>query len=90
MMSIFSDKNWEHGISRVEVQTCHESDDPTGYKAVFYLKHAHAKVMQKDSFAVGASYLKKRLENLTRAGYNAPMTDKALELLNSRLISVAA
>jgi hypothetical protein len=79
----FSAKNWEADIHAVELEA--SCDDPLGYKAVFLLSREAAKAEQRKSFIIGASFLAKRVNNLTRAGFQAPMTRKAISLVENRL-----
>lgn len=74
--------NWESNIERIDVEQCEALDDPLGYRAVFHLERDedHTK-----SFAVGASFLAQRAANLFKAGYQAPMTEKAIALIEGRL-----
>lgn len=82
-------KNWESNINQVHVEPCDRQEDPTGYKAVFFVKDKGDKScfdkFKTDSFAIGASYLVKRQENLKKAGYSAPMTHKAINMIESKM-----
>ena len=37
-----------------------------------------------DRYSIGASYLKSRLDKLRRAGFDAPMTKKAINLIDKK------
>jgi hypothetical protein len=90
---LFSRKNWENGISRVCVEACDCAEDPLGYRAVYYIEESKREDVDKTaaSFVVGASFLVKREDNLKRSGYNAPMTRRAISLIeNSTGLSLAA
>jgi len=76
----FVTKNWEQDIHNVEIEV--SGDDPLGYKAVFFLSEETPKPI---SFSVGASTLVNRAKGLALAGYKAPMTQKAIALVESRL-----
>ncbi|MBX2834695.1 MAG: hypothetical protein KTR28_06960 [Micavibrio sp.] len=78
---VFSEKNWEDDIAQVLVESCDRSVDPLGYRAVFYQHEP----MVKPAFVIGASFLKQRHENLMRTGYAAPMTERAINLIEHKL-----
>jgi hypothetical protein len=80
-----STKNWEADIKHVELEPCASDVDPLGYRAVFLLTPESANAENRKSFAIGASFLPKREQNLTKAGFDAPMTQKAIALLENRL-----
>jgi hypothetical protein len=82
---LFSRKNWENGVSRVCVEACDCAEDPLGYRAVYYVEEAKRENVDKAgaSFVVGASFLVKREHNLKRSGYNAPMTRRAISLIQN-------
>lgn len=76
-------KNWERDICAVDLEPCADGDDPSGYKAVFYLTpeaagHAARNDAQSGTFSIGASLLEQRRNQIEKAGYKAPMTKKAL------------
>jgi|GEM_PF-1581868 len=82
-------KNWESNINQVSVEPCDTQEDPTGYKAVFFVKEkingSSFDRFKTHSFAIGASYLLKRQENLQKAGYAAPMTHKAIHIIENKM-----
>ena len=77
-----SQKNWEDEISSVRVEACGCEEDPLGYRAVFVLNQEEA---HKNTFAIGASLLPQREDNLRKSGYKAPMTHKAIALIESKI-----
>ncbi len=84
--------NWEAEIKHVRVQPC--DNDPTGYRVIFYQMSGRLvdkSVSLSPSYEIGASFLKNRLQKLSRAGFDAPMTRKALDLLaqENKIRSVA-
>jgi hypothetical protein len=81
----FKSKNWEADIRKVLVEPCDETEDPLGFKAVFYMEKEVELVEKRKSFVVGASFLAQRAYNLTRAGYQAPMTQRAIEMIKETL-----
>ncbi len=92
---LFSQKNWEDNISRVCVEACDCSEDPLGYRAVYFMggQQQDDSVSDSVSFVIGASFLLKREANLRLSGYKAPMTHKAISLIESKTgldLSVAA
>ncbi|MEM7679516.1 MAG: hypothetical protein AAF182_00730 [Pseudomonadota bacterium] len=72
-------KNWEVDIGGVKVESCTEDEDPLGYRAVFFFARESARALKNKSFVIGASFLAQRAENLRQAGYEAPMTQKAID-----------
>lgn len=70
-------KNWEKSIQHVYVERCDPAEDPLGFRAVFS--------MEDNDFAVGASYLAQRWQNLKKAGFAAPMTQKAMALIEEKI-----
>ncbi len=82
---LLSSKNWENNIRSVVVEPCEQAEDKIGYKAIFYLTFEAAKETGKQSFEIGASFLAQRLYNLKKAGYTAPMTDKAITSIENKL-----
>lgn len=87
---IFSQKNWEKEISHVCVEACDCSEDPLGYRAAFFVDDAQRKALEEaaasePAFTVGASFLVQRQENLVKSGYSAPMTEKAIALIERKL-----
>lgn len=79
--SFYSRENWESDIREVSIESC--DADPLGFMAVFTLSEASAK--NGVSFKIGASTLAQRAKSLSMAGYNAPMTKKAISMLESRM-----
>jgi hypothetical protein len=78
---LFTSENWESDIRDVAIEM--SDADPSGYKAVFYLSDASPK--NPITFTVGASTLAQRARSLALAGYKAPMTKKAIALLETRI-----
>ena len=78
-------RNWEADIESVKIEACESGDDPLGYRAVFVLDEEKARMEKKKSFVIGASFLAKRQFNLLKAGYDAPMTHRAIALIESEL-----
>lgn len=77
-------RDWESDVHDVRIESCGVSEDPLGYRAVFSL----AGSSQKESeiaFRIGASSLEQRARSLAQAGYTAPMTKKAIGLVQSQL-----
>ncbi|MCB1720672.1 MAG: hypothetical protein H6860_04900 [Rhodospirillales bacterium] len=81
----FSSKNWEKNIRQVSVEPCDVHEDPLGYRAVFFLREDDERAETCEMFVVGASYLAQREYNLTKAGYVAPMTQKAIGLIEGKI-----
>ncbi|MGB4106541.1 MAG: hypothetical protein WBK55_01940 [Alphaproteobacteria bacterium] len=79
--SFYSPENWESDIREVTIESC--DADPLGFMAVFTLSEASAK--NGISFKIGASTLAQRARSLSLAGYKAPMTKKAIAMLESRM-----
>lgn len=73
-------RNWEADIHYVSIKSCDPYDDPLCYQAVF-----HAEQDGDTIFAVGASFLAQRELNLHNAGFQAPMTTKAITLIEEQL-----
>lgn len=82
-------KNWESNINQVSVEPCDPQEDPMGYKAVFFVKEEGKPRafdrFKTESFAIGASYLARRQHNLQKAGYSAPMTHRAIHLIEHKI-----
>jgi len=78
-------KSWEENVRDVMLEPCETGDDPLGYRAVFYLtpeaRFAAEESLEEKCFSVGASLLSQREQHIVRAGYKAPMTRKAIQLL---------
>jgi len=73
-------RNWEKNITDVRIEPCAYSEDPLGYKAVFITKRG-----APSHFEIGASLLELRQNNLSKAGYKAPMTERALVILSAKV-----
>ena len=84
MRSSVAVANWEEDIDDVILETCGQDEDPTGYRVVFYKDPMNVYANDEDSYSIGASYLKNRLDKLRRAGFDAPMTKKALNLIDKK------
>ncbi len=80
-----SPANWEEGILDVSIEPCDSQLDPLGFRAVFVLGEEKARLEKQKSFVIGASFLAKRELNLKKAGYQAPMTARAIALIESKL-----
>ena len=78
-------RNWESDIARVSVESCDRTEDPVGYRAVFYFARNTGQTKSGNSFAVGASFLTQREKQLVDAGFRAPMTHHAIEEIENRL-----
>ena len=78
-------RNWETNIEYVSVKACDKSEDPLGFKAVFHLEKNDESQLQAHTFEVGASFLAQRELNLKNAGFKAPMTGKAITLIEEQL-----
>ena len=84
--SPFFSKNWEEDIRQVSVEPCDLKEDPLGYVAVFFVSEGQEDFSGwKKTFSIGASYLARREHNLNRAGYEAPMTNRAINLIESKI-----
>ena len=90
-LSRYSPANWENDIEDVMLESCDKAEDPSGFRVVFYRQDAHGITEgSSEAYRMGASYLKTRLKKLSRAGFDAPMTKKAIELINQkRFVHVA-
>ena len=77
--------HWEEDIRNVRIETCPHIEDPLGYKAVFYLGIESARAEKSKFFSIGASFLAQRAHNLVKAGYQAPMTQKAIAQVETKL-----
>ena len=75
-------RNWESGIRNVAVEPCGTDEDPLGYKAVFFVDREKTGA---DTFVIGASLLAQREMNLSKVGYKAPMTQRAIGLVEAQL-----
>lgn len=66
--------NWESDVQEIAVEVC--DGDPSGYRVVFYKSDDNS-----ESYSIGASFLKKRLAKLRKAGFDAPMTKEAIKIM---------
>jgi hypothetical protein len=80
-----SHTNWEEGVLDVCIEPCDPKSDPLGFRAVFLLNEEKARLEKQKSFVIGASFLAKRELNLKKAGYQVPMTERAIALIESKL-----
>lgn len=78
-------KNWEENIRSVVVEPCDAGEDALGYKAIFFLTFEAARKTRQQSFEIGASFLAQRMHNLSKAGYIAPMTSKAIDTIETKI-----
>ncbi len=87
----YSPANWEEDIRDVVLETCDKEEDPSGYRVVFYKINTKVERDEDpDTYRMGASYLRTRLKKLSRAGFDAPMTKKAIQLIDKkRFVRVA-
>ncbi|MCB9983539.1 MAG: hypothetical protein H6861_07705 [Rhodospirillales bacterium] len=85
LKSPFSARNWEKNIRQVSVEPCDRREDPLGYRAVFFLNEDDERAERSETFSVGASYLAQREYNLVKAGYTAPMTQRAIRVIEGKL-----
>ena len=76
--------NWEEDIDEVILEACDRGEDPSGYRVVFYKDPMNIYAKDDDRYSIGASYLKSRLDKLRRAGFDAPMTKKAINLIDKK------
>ncbi len=81
----FFSKNWEEDVRQVSVEPCDPKEDPLGYIAVFFVNEGEKRSGWEKTFSIGASYLARREQNLNKAGYKAPMTNRAISLIESKL-----
>lgn len=84
MNMFFSIENWESDIRDVQIEPCAAGEDPLGYRAVFVMMNSASKASDI-SFRVGASELRQRARSLAVAGFNAPMTKKAIAMIENKL-----
>lgn len=83
--SRFRSENWEEDIDEVTLEECGMEDDPTGFRVKFHRQGMKDKFEDNfDTFYIGASFLDKRYKRIIESGYTAPMTEKALALLERR------
>lgn len=78
-------RNWEADIGGVKIESCGSEYDPLGYRAVFFFSREAERAQKNKSFVIGASFLAQRAENLRRAGYEAPMTKKAIADIEAKI-----
>ena len=76
--------NWENDVNDVVLETCEVDEDPSGYRVIYHKIPANTNKPERDRFCIGASYLKNRLETLRCAGFEAPMTKKAINMLDKK------
>lgn len=82
--------NWEEDIKDIRVEQCDKEEDPLGYRVIYFRMIDELKDDSTNSYSIGASYLKNRLRKLRKAGFIAPMTQRAIELIDKkRIIKVA-
>ncbi len=79
----YNPANWEADIRDVSVEACDAHEDPLGFRVVFY-KRVENENVDAAGYRIGASYLKNRLRKLTRAGFDAPMTKKAINIVKEK------
>lgn len=80
-----SGENWEDDIDSVSIEECRKQDDPLGYRVVFYCGCDITFRAAKKQYVIGASFLRQRFESLKRAGFDAPMTMRAIRLIEKKL-----
>ncbi len=78
-------KNWEEEIINVLIEPCDLNEDPLGFRAIFEIDAEKARLDKQKQFIIGASFLAKRVMNLQKIGYNAPMTQRAIALIESKM-----
>lgn len=81
--------NWEKDVRSVSLEPCDKREDPMGLRAVFYVGDETPLTQRVNHYRVGASYLRARLEGIRRAGYEAPMTERAIALLEANQNALA-
>lgn len=86
LQSLCQPANWESDIADVSVEACNMEEDPSGYRVIFYKNNQRRFHQDDESYSIGASYLKNRLDKLARAGFDAPMTQKAMNLIDQQRI----
>lgn len=80
--SHYGHANWEFDICDISIENCEVDEDPLGYRVVFY------RAPDAECYAIGASHLSARLKKLSRAGFDAPMTEKALNIIDRKRLRV--
>jgi hypothetical protein len=78
-------RDWETDIRAVTVEVCKKDEDPLGYRAIFFFSPDSERAQKKKTFTIGASYLAQRAANLLKAGYKAPMTQKAIKHIEEKI-----
>ena len=78
----FRQANWEQDIHDVSVEACEKHEDPMGLRVIY---HHQA---EDDAYSIGASYLNDRLKKLRRAGFDAPMTKKAINIIDQKRLKI--
>lgn len=76
--------NWEEDVNGVLIENCKEEVDPSGIRVVYCKDPLDVCVPDEKNYSIGASYLKNRLEKLRRAGFDAPMTKKAINMIDKQ------
>lgn len=84
LQSICHPANWESDIADVSVEACNMEEDPSGYRVTFYKNNPRRFHQDDESYSIGASYLENRLSKLARAGFDAPMTQKAINMIDQK------
>jgi len=82
--------NWEEDIEEVAVEVCDDEEDASGYHVVFYKRCANIGEDLTESYIIGASFLKKRLKKLRKAGFDAPMTKEAINIIKQKSLRLAS
>ena len=82
--------NWEADVQDVVVETCGEEEDPSGFRVIFYTNEVDLVHEDENSYSIGASYLQNRLKKLTRAGFDAPMTKKAMNIIDQKRLKIVS
>ncbi len=82
--------NWEEDIADVAIEQCSLQEDSFGYRVVYYgdILDDHGEMVV--AYVVGASLLPSRLRKLSKAGFDAPMTQRAMEMIESKSYSAVA
>lgn len=78
----FRQANWEYDIHDVSVESCEKDEDPMGLRVIYHHK------AEDDAYSIGASYLDDRLKKLRRAGFDAPMTKKAINIIDQKRLKI--
>jgi len=78
-------ENWEADIDSVVIEACKEQEDTRGYRVVYCRRGEIALRAAREKYVVGASFLKDRLDHLKKAGFDAPMTLKAIRTIEIKL-----